>query len=781
MRIARLLLLFAPLLPIATAQRNPGIENGGFESSEVASGWNRTPPDAPAGLSVQLDAANHREGRQSVRITADRTSSFSLYQKVFLPVGTLWRASAWIFAGREQESPKTVGLRVETPAGNQGSSRLQAGKDGWQQAQVLFRVPSPGWIRLRLIAFDHSSGKVWFDDARLEPMDEAERTEEIDIASSRISVRPIDLKQGGQFIEPLCRLLSSMVAQQVDSTSFEEEPAWRPSYKREIDKPYRPWYPDGAVHLATYSLDPHDPFNGKRSQKIELPAARSWAGISQDGFYLGQGHRYRLRLHLRSEGNVEVRASLHGDGGGIAEAVSLGSGSAAWKGADVILTARKSSTNGTLTIEFRGPGTLWLDRVYLIDEEAVLGIWRPDVVEALEAMNPGVIRFGGSTLEVFEWDKCLGNWDRRAPYATEPWGGLDPNFIGVEEFVQLCRRVKAEPLICVRWTGKKPSDAAAEVEYFNGGPDTAWGRVRRQNGHPEPYRVKYWQIGNEIGGGEYDASVKAFAEAMRQVDPAIKVLSSFPSAGTLKLGGGYLDYLCPHHYEAGDLISEERSFQDLRNQIAQYSGGKDVRVAVTEWNTTAGQMGLTRGMLLTLGNALSCSRYQNLMHRYSNLVEIAIRSNLSDSFGSGVIQPGPGWLYRSPTYYSQTLYQRAAGTFPLQVVRQSDLAQHLEEPDLSATISADGSTLRIYGVNSTQRKRKARINLKGFAGSIAGARIFVLADGQHAGDSEAMNTHDDPNRVSVSIIDAPIKGSLIEYAFEPLTVTLLECGLRRPL
>ena len=112
-------------------------------------------------------------------------------------------------------------------------------------------------------------------------------------------------------------------------------------------------------------------------------------------------------------------------------------------------------------------------------------------------------------------------------------------------------------MICVRWTGKTPQDAASEVEYFNGAADTHWGRVRAQNGHVEPYRVKYWQIGNEIGGAKYDESVKAFAEAMKRVDPNIKILSSFPSAETLKLGGGYLDYLCPHHYEAGDLQTEE--------------------------------------------------------------------------------------------------------------------------------------------------------------------------------------------------------------------------------
>jgi hypothetical protein len=266
---------------------------------------------------------------------------------------------------------------------------------------------------------------------------------------------------------------------------------------------------------------------------------------------------------------------------------------------------------------------------------------------------------------------------------------------------------------------------------------------------------------------------------MRRVDPAIKVLSSFPSAETLKMGGGYLDYLCPHHYDVANLVAQERSFQNLQSQIAQYANGKDVRVAVTEWNTTAGQMGLTRGMLLTLGNALSCSRYQNLMQRYSSLVEIAIRSNLSDSFGSGVIQPGPGWLYLSPTYYSQALYQRAAGTFPLGVVRQGELAYHLREPDLSATLSADGSTLRIYAVNSTTRPRKLKIRLTNFAEPIGVARVLTLGDTQQAGDSEAMNSHDDPRRIGISETSVAINGSSIGYTFEPLTVTLLECDLRK--
>ena len=73
----------------------------------------------------------------------------------------------------------------------------------------------------------------------------------------------------------------------------------------------------------------------------------------------------------------------------------------------------------------------------------------------------------------------------------------------MEEFVQLCRWVGAEPLICVRFTGKTPKDAADQVEYFNGPPASPMGQLRAANGHPEPYGVKYWQIGNELGDEKY--------------------------------------------------------------------------------------------------------------------------------------------------------------------------------------------------------------------------------------------------------------------------------------
>jgi alpha-L-arabinofuranosidase len=182
-------------------------------------------------------------------------------------------------------------------------------------------------------------------------------------------------------------------------------------------------------------------------------------------------------------------------------------------------------------------------------------------------------------------------------------------------------------------------------------------------------------------------------------------------------------------------------------------------------------------MLLTLGNALSNSRYQNLMHRYANLVEIAIRSNLSDSFGSGMIQPRPGGLYLSPAYYAQKLYQRAAGTYPLKINRPSNISWELADPDVSATLSADGKTLRIYAVNSTAESERVSFHLDGLASSVASGQAIVLKDRENALDSEAMNSQNDAERITTSPQAVNLKGSEFPFSFSPYSVTLLELKL----
>jgi alpha-L-arabinofuranosidase len=775
------------LLPLVGGADSTHLQNGGFESSTAGEFWQVEKSEAKQTFSISVDRSDAKEGQQSLLVAAGQPVHLTLRQEVFLPIGTLWRLTGWtksqastiavpLDASWEKPSPGPR-IGIEAEVGEQGFSPSGANDEEWKPVSFLFRVPSPGRMTVALNIFNNQSGKVWLDDIRLERVSEPSETESVEISGERLSKGPIDRKQGGQFMEPLCDVLPSMTAQQVRSTSFEEETPWNYAYKAEIDKPYRPWYPDGSVHVANYSFDTNNPYNGKRSQKIELPLAHTWAGISQDGFFLEAGHSYRLRLHMRGDGNPAARASLHGDGSVVAGPAPLGHGTSEWKGADVVLTPKRAVRNATLTIEFEGPGALWLDRVYLIDTSAVLGLWRPDVVKALKAMNPGIVRFGGSAVETFEWSDTIGSWDTRAPFPDDPWGGLQENFVGVEEFVQLVQHVGAEPLICLRWTGRTPQDATNEVEYFNGSTETKWGQLRAKNGHREPYHIKYWEVGNEVGGPEYDASLTAFGEAMRKVDSSIKVLTSYPSPNTVRIAGPVLDFLSPHQYSVGDLNGTENELKQLQDEIKRDGNGRDIRLSVTEWNATGGDWGLRRGMLHTLGNALVCSRYQNMMHRYSDLIEIANLSNFSHSFAGGQIQPGPGSFYEIPDYSAQMLYQRAAGSFPLGLNRGNQLSFYLREPDLDATLSADGKTLRIYGVNSTAERRKVSFSLSTKLGSAQSAEAFVVGDSNPVPDSEAMNSEDEPHRVATQDKKLEAIGSKFDYGFAPFSITLLEIHL----
>src|SRR5262249_50692882 len=160
--------------------------------------------------------------------------------------------------------------------------------------------------------------------------------------------------------------------------------------------------------------------------------------------------------------------------------------------------------------------TLWLDNASLMPVDTVGG-WRRDVVDAVRALKPGIIRFGGSALDDsnlgdFRWQDTIGDPDHRKPFRA--WGGLPPTGAGPEEIVQFCHAVGAEPLICVRFTGSTPAEAAEQVQYFNGATTTPMGALRAKNGHAEPYHIRFWQVGNERGGSEYEGRLAEFCTAM---------------------------------------------------------------------------------------------------------------------------------------------------------------------------------------------------------------------------------------------------------------------------
>ena len=190
-------------------------------------------------------------------------------------------------------------------------------------------------------------------------------------------------------------------------------------------------------------------------------------------------------------------------------------------------------------------------------------------------LRPPIIRWpGGCFASPYRWKDAIGPQAKRQIYPREIWDDQDVNSYGVDEFVRMCQKIGAEPLIVVNigtetWNGKVDpqqflQDVRDWIEYCNGPASSKWGQVRAANGHPEPYGVKYWEIDNEtwhMGAETYAAAVNMFAPAMKQADPSIK-LAACGSAGygddvnglpwnrtIIERCAPVIDYLSIHHYE----------------------------------------------------------------------------------------------------------------------------------------------------------------------------------------------------------------------------------------
>lgn len=158
--------------------------------------------------------------------------------------------------------------------------------------------------------------------------------------------------------------------------------------------------------------------------------------------------------------------------------------------------------------------------------------FRTDVIQALKGLAVPLIRWpGGSYASGYHWEWGAGPAAERKARQSPCWNFLDSHRFGTTEFVELCRRIGAEPLICVGVGPKErhptPDEAAAWVRYCNAevGPEAA---LRKRAGYSEPLNVTLWGLGNEVFAGIYDhpddygRDLLQFARAMRQADPRIR-------------------------------------------------------------------------------------------------------------------------------------------------------------------------------------------------------------------------------------------------------------------
>ncbi len=305
-------------------------------------------------------------------------------------------------------------------------------------------------------------------------------------------------------------------------------------FRRFMGQPWKPVGPEGSVEMDTVQ-----PFVGAHSPRIQLDGS-SPRGIQQGGLGMAGGKGYEGRIYLKGNPDAKVVVRLSwGSGPGNSQTIPISSLSSEYRKFPLKFTPTTDTENARLEIVGTGSGTFHVGTVSLMPADNIEGFHAGMIKLYKEAGFKMAKWPGGNFVSGYDWYDGIGDRDKRPPRPQQMWGNrIEPNDVGIHEFVAFCRLLDAEPYLAINSGFGEARVAAEEVEYCNGSADTRLGKMRAQNGHPEPFNIRLWCIGNEMYGSwqfghmslnQYWDKHNDIVQAMRKVDPTIKVTSAAAS------------------------------------------------------------------------------------------------------------------------------------------------------------------------------------------------------------------------------------------------------------
>jgi alpha-L-arabinofuranosidase len=383
---------------------------------------------------------------------------------------------------------------------------------------------------------------------------------------------------------------------------------------------------------------------------------------------------------------------------------------------------------------------------------------RRDLLETVRSINPPLIRYpGGCFADGYHWKDGIGPRQNRPKRPNLAWRKLGPkigpkedNHFGTDEFMTFCKEVGAKAMMTTNVGSGTAQEAADWVEYCNGPADSKWGAERAKNGHPEPYNIEYWFIGNEIFGPherghqkpeKYVQTVKEYAKAMKKVDPNIKLIACGHFAPEIQFisterkvnrivlqgAGKDIDYLSIHQYVPTFRIKDILKFQILRKKrsadeniyydvldfvthmenfvkgcvddVKKYSPpGKTVQLAFDEWNLWFEFLFDIVQTNYNLRDGLWSATMLNMFHRYAPYMPITNIAQLVNVLG--IIITDERGTFLTPTALVYKLYTDHAGKDYLQSTVKCPKVAHGESlPVLDVSATRDDDRAAIFLVN----------------------------------------------------------------------------------
>jgi alpha-L-arabinofuranosidase len=440
--------------------------------------------------------------------------------------------------------------------------------------------------------------------------------------------------------------------------------------------------------------------------------------------------------------------------------------------------------------------------------------YRLDVLEAVKQLNVSILRWpGGNFASGYNWKDGIGPKDQRPVRIDLAWNDLESNRFGTDEFLRYCERLGTDPYICINAGLGTVDDARHWVEYCNETRHTYWADQRRKNGREEPYKVKYWALGNEIDGPwqlgnksaeEYAKFALETAKAMRLVDREIKLVASGSSNYgadwiawnriVLQTRRNQVDYIALHTYinnRDNDLEKFLAWSQTIDHYIEITAGlirqaqsgqanPRPIFIAYDEWNVwyrTGNREKLEE--IYNFEDALAMGVFFNSFFRHANVVKMANLAQMVNVIAP--IMTNKQGLFLQPTYFPIVEYGKQRGNQALDVWVSAPTYQIQNRPplrylDVSASYNAKDGTLYLNVLNRSKDKDLST-RIENQAGKLE-SEVGVWQ--MNNADLKATHTFGDDKKVrpATSSFAATVQNNGFSYTFPAHSLTILKLKVR---
>ncbi|HXN50054.1 MAG TPA: alpha-L-arabinofuranosidase C-terminal domain-containing protein [Bryobacteraceae bacterium] len=469
---------------------------------------------------------------------------------------------------------------------------------------------------------------------------------------------------------------------------------------------------------------------------------------------------------------------------------------------------------------------VWVGEASKIPNEG--GIRRA-VIDALKAIHAPVVRWpGGCFADSYNWRDGIGSAaDRKS--RTNFWGGVEPNAFGTQEFLRFCSLTGAKPYLAANLRGLPAWDFQQWVEYCNSpAGSTTLAQQRAAQGHPEPYDVRYWGVGNESWGcggnftpDEYATEFRRFTAWLpqyggherldlvasgpsdREVDWTRRLLHSLAekrvidsvyglslhyytwnlSAGlTADWDLGKRDALTFDELEWYELLSQgdvmDAIIRDHWAVMAESDRNHHIKLIVDEWGAwyrPGTEVGPKYGLsqMLTLRDALLSGLTLDIFQRHADKVSMANAAQLINCLHSLMLAREDQFVL-TPVYHVFKMYMAHMGArsvraeFAAPPVSYDRRGQPGALWGLNGSASISGKNVTLTVVNPhTTRALEAEVVVRGATVASAAGQVLTNAD------IHAHNDFQHPDVVHPEPVRVTVEAGRLRHRFPPASVTSL--------